>query len=175
MSPGIFPATVFSLHFLQVWCHHRDYYSLFNLSDQLHFLQISSFVVRSFSPYPGENDLRRKRNEKYWLSVGYVLIRCFLFQERTVKTIKWWRRNGESKNISSRPKRLKKFMQTRIKTKKNSRKSNPYPFIYHFSRKRYPFHIPSISDKWCPFHIRCLELRIPFDCCKSNECTVFFT
>ena len=29
----------------------------------------------------------------------------------------------------------------------------PYPFIYHdFSRKRYPFRIPS-TDKWYPFHI----------------------
>ena len=27
--------------------------------------------------------------------------------------------------------------------------STPYPFIYHFSQKRYPFHIPSI-DKWYP-------------------------
>ena len=45
----------------------------------------------------------------------------------------------------------------------------PYPFIYHFSRKRYPFRIPSI-DKWYPFHIPCLELCIPFNCCK---CTVF--
>ena len=34
----------------------------------------------------------------------------------------------------------------------------PYPFIYHFSRKRYPFHIP------------CLQLCIPFNCCK---CIVF--
>ena len=42
----------------------------------------------------------------------------------------------------------------------------PYPFIYHFSRKRYPLRIPSI-DKWCPFHIPCLELCIPF------KCTVF--
>ena len=48
MWQGIFPAMVFSFHFLQVWCHHRDYYSLFNLSDQLHFLQIFSFVVRLF-------------------------------------------------------------------------------------------------------------------------------
>ena len=46
---------------------------------------------------------------------------------------------------------------------------NPYPFIYHISRKRYPFHIPSISDEWCPF-IPCLELCIPFDCCKSKHC-----
>ena len=45
----------------------------------------------------------------------------------------------------------------------------PYPFIYHFSQKRYPFRIPSI-DKWYPFHIPCLELCIPFNCCK---CTVF--
>ena len=27
--------------------------------------------------------------------------------------------------------------------------STPYPFIYHFSQKRYPFRIPSI-DKWYP-------------------------
>ena len=40
----------------------------------------------------------------------------------------------------------------------------PYPFIYHFSQKRYPFRIPSI-DKWYPFHIPCLELYIPFNCC----------
>ena len=38
----------------------------------------------------------------------------------------------------------------------------PYPLIYHFSRKRYPFRIPSI-DKRCPFHISCLELCIPFN------------
>ena len=34
------------------------------------------------------------------------------------------------------------------------------PFIYHFSRKRYSFRIPSI-DKWNSFHIPCLELCIP--------------
>ena len=48
MWQGIFPATVFSFHFFKVWCRYRDYYSLFNLSDQLHFLQIFSFLVRSF-------------------------------------------------------------------------------------------------------------------------------
>ena len=37
-----------------------------------------------------------------------------------------------------------------------------------FSRKRYPFRIPSIH-KWYLFHI-CLELCIPFNCFK---CTVF--
>ena len=43
----------------------------------------------------------------------------------------------------------------------------PYrgPFVCHFSRKRYPFHIPSI-DKLYPFHIPCLELCIHFNCCK---------
>ena len=41
--------------------------------------------------------------------------------------------------------------------------------ICHFSRKRYPFCIPSI-DKWYPFHIPCLEHCILFNCCK---CTVF--
>ena len=42
----------------------------------------------------------------------------------------------------------------------------PYPFIYHFSRKRYLFRIPFI-DKWYPFHIPCLELCIPFNCCNA--------
>ena len=46
-----------------------------------------------------------------------------------------------------------------------------YSFIYHFSWKRYRFHIPFI-DKWHPFPIPCLELCIPFNCC---ECTVFLT
>ena len=45
-----------------------------------------------------------------------------------------------------------------------------FPFIYHFSRKRYPFRIPSSIDKWYPFHITCLELSNPFYCCK---CTIF--
>ena len=39
----------------------------------------------------------------------------------------------------------------------------------NFSRKRYPFRIPSI-DKWYLFHIPCLELCIPFNC---RKCTVF--
>ena len=45
----------------------------------------------------------------------------------------------------------------------------PYPFIYHFSRERYPFRTPSI-DKWYPFYIPCLQLCISFNCCK---CAVF--
>ena len=49
------------------------------------------------------------------------------------------------------------------------RSPTPYPFLYHFSRKRYPFSIPS-TDTWYPFHTSCLELSIPFNCCK---CTVF--
>ena len=31
-----------------------------------------------------------------------------------------------------------------------------------------PFPIPSI-DKWCSFHILCLELFIPFNCCKCTK------
>ena len=38
-----------------------------------------------------------------------------------------------------------------------------------FSRKRYPFRIPSI-DKWYLFHIPGLELCIPFNC---RKCSVF--
>ena len=42
-----------------------------------------------------------------------------------------------------------------------SQSSTPFPFMYHFSRKSYPFRIPS-SDKWYHFHIPCLELSTPF-------------
>ena len=53
-------------------------------------------------------------------------------------------RDGKSKNILYRPKRLKKFTQTRMKTKQKTPPENPIPrltvpFIYDFSRKRYPF------------------------------------
>ena len=51
----------------------------------------------------------------------------------------------------------------------SARGPTPYPFTYHFSRKRCPFRKPSI-DKWYPFNIPCLELCIPFTCCK---CAVF--
>ena len=43
-----------------------------------------------------------------------------------------------------------------------SQSPTPFLFIYHFSRKRYPFRIPSSIDKWYPFHIPCLELSTPF-------------
>ena len=47
----------------------------------------------------------------------------------------------------------------------------PCPFIYHFSRKTFPFHLPCI-DKWYPFLLpSLLELFIPFNCC---ECNVFW-
>ena len=45
----------------------------------------------------------------------------------------------------------------------------PYPFIYHFSRKRYPF-VYLLLTNGTPFTYHCLELCIPFNCCK---CTVF--
>ena len=51
---------------------------------------------------------------------------------------------------------------TNFYTERLRLKSNPFPFMYHFSRKRYPFRIPSSIDKWYPFHIPCLELSIPF-------------
>ena len=49
------------------------------------------------------------------------------------------------------------------------RRSNPLPFICHFSRKRYPFCIPYIEESY-PFLIPSLDLCIPFNCCK---CAVF--
>ena len=48
-------------------------------------------------------------------------------------------------------------------------RSSAPPFIYHFSRKRYPFRIPTI-DKWYSFHIPCLELCIPLN---YRKCTAF--
>ena len=36
----------------------------------------------------------------------------------------------------------------------------PYPFIYHFSQKGYPFRIASV-EKWYHFHIPYLELCTP--------------
>ena len=70
-------------------------------------------------------------------------------------------------------KTLEKIHGNQNENKKTSTKSNPYPFIYHSSHKRYPFHIPSINDKSCPFRIPCLELCVSFDCCKSMHCFLF--
>ena len=67
---GIFPPTAFSFHFLK--CDVATgtvYYSLFNLSDQVHFFAIdilfcSSIVsLLTHSPYPVESGLRRKWNK----------------------------------------------------------------------------------------------------------------
>ena len=48
-------------------------------------------------------------------------------------------------------------------------RSNILPFYIPFFTKKVPLSHPAI-DKWYPFHIHCLELCIPFNCCK---CTVF--
>ena len=38
-----------------------------------------SLLLFALFALPGEHGLRRKRNEKYYLKVGYVLVRCLLF------------------------------------------------------------------------------------------------
>ena len=50
-------------------------------------------------------------------------------------------------------------------------RSNPFNTLLYtiFHEKGTSFVIPSI-DRWYPFHIPCLELCIPFNCCK---CIVF--
>ena len=51
----------------------------------------------------------------------------------------------------------------------------PYPFIYHFWQKTYPFRLPSF-DKWCPFHrhiFPSLEVCIPFNYCKCTFCKIW--
>ena len=67
-------------------------------------------------------------------------------------------------------KTLEKIHANQNENKKNPENPTPYPFIYHFPRKRYPFRIPSFSDKWCHFHIPCLEFCIPSVC----VCVCFF-
>ena len=91
-------------------------------------------------------------------------------------------RKGQLKQLGREREKQKHFIQAKTleKIRANQNENNnkkklpenptPYPFIYHFSRKRYPFRIPSISDERCPFHKPFLELCIPFECCK---CTVF--
>ena len=63
---------------------------------------------------------------------------------------------------------------TKLDTGRLSKVQLHTPYV-PFSQKRHPFHIlpfriPSI-DKWYPFLIPCLELCIPFNCCKR---TVFY-
>ena len=50
--------------------------------------------------------------------------------------------------------------------------SNPYPFKCHFWSQRKQFRIPSIVKRY-PFYIPCLELGIPFNCCKCTVLTIW--
>ena len=59
---------------------------------------------------------------------------------------RWWERAEEH---------WKKYIYIYIEPPR--RGPTPYPIIYHFWQKRYPFRIPSI-DQWCPFHITTLHL-----------------
>ena len=86
-------------------------------------------------------------------------------------------RNGKLKQLNDgegwekqehfiQAKTLEKFMQTRMKTKqKKTSPENPTPAL--------PFYIPFFTKK-VPLSIPCLELCIPFDCCKSMHCFFFF-
>ena len=62
------------------------------------------------------------------------------------------------KSIHSRSKKISGggILNKFVYEKAPPRGPTPYPFMYHFSRKRYPFHIPR------------LELWVPFNCCKCN-------
>ena len=56
--------------------------------------------------------------------------------------------------------------------KKKLQKIQPLTLLYTiFHEKGTPF-VYLFRCKWFHLHIPCLELCIPFDCCK---CTVFFT
>ena len=59
------------------------------------------------------------------------------------------------------------YSQQFLNGEASPRGPTPYPF-WHFSWNKCPFRIPTI-DKWYSFHIPCLELCSPFNCCK---CTV---
>ena len=68
LGQGIYPVTV-SLSFLKRVMSRLGSVILLNLSDQVYFLRIFSFVVWSFRLSRGENGLRCKRNKKYRLNI----------------------------------------------------------------------------------------------------------
>ena len=81
-------------------------------------------------------------------------------------------RDGESKNILYRPKRLKKFMQTRMKTK-NLQKIQPLILLYTiFHEKGTPFiYRLSVTNGAPPTY---LVQNFVYLLTAVNQCTVFF-
>ena len=77
---------------------------------------------------------------------------------------------GKQKHLT-KPKRLKNSCKPELKQKKLQKIQPLTLYIPFFTKKVHvplfiDIYIPSISDKWCLFHIPCLELCISFDCCK---------
>ena len=47
----------------------------------------------------------------------------------------------------------------------------PFTLLYIiFHQQAAPFVHLLLIDKWDPFHIPCIELCIPFNCCKCTDC-----
>ena len=128
---------------------------------------------------------KKKKNQDGSSPLRAALRLIFIFK---ISKITLWHGNKDKKTFSLRRKLILRFLKdsqevlattfrfeqlhlpggggysTNVYTEwlRPKLKSNPFPFMYHFSRKRYPFRIPSSIDKWYPFHIPCLELFIPF-------------
>ena len=69
LGRGIYPPTTVFLSFLKHVMSSLGSVILLNLSDQVYFLQVFSFVVCSFRLSHGENGLRCKRKKKYRLNI----------------------------------------------------------------------------------------------------------
>ena len=92
-------------------------------------------------------------------------------------------RNGQLKQLNDEEgwEKQKHFIQAKTLEKnsckpelkqKKQQKIQPLTLLYTiFHEKGTPFRKSSITEKWFPFHIPYLELRIPFDCFKC----IFFT
>ena len=88
------------------------------------------------------------------------------FRNGQLKQLKWWRGMGKAKIFYTGQNAWKIYANHNENIKK-LQKTQPLSLLYTI----FPFRIPSINYKWCPFHKPCLKFCIPFDCCK---CTVFF-
>ena len=76
LGRGIYPPTTVFLSFLKHVMSRLGSVILLNLSDQVYFLQVFSFVLCSFYLNHGKNGLRYKRKKKYRLNILVWGLHC---------------------------------------------------------------------------------------------------
>ena len=110
-----------------------------------------------------------------WSQSLFVTITWFAITMDEIRTRRILREKADCKQSKNGCKRTKNRRQTKLRPLSQLNEARwlhqndvswllikwsqggptPYHFIYHFLRKRYPFHVP------------CLELCIPFNCCQK--------